>query len=120
MTVNLLQVDSSGQEHISALFQSPEERQMYYYLTELELSAPGCTIFAHRLSDDGHYLCTVPATFFNLVDDGYYPPRLCGCLDCIDVRRFRQEFWAWNITETARKIANEQATLQEAEDALGR
>jgi hypothetical protein len=120
MTVNLLQVDSSGDERITSLFQSDEERQMYYYLTRLELSAPGCTIFTHRLSEDGHWLCTVPATFLGLVEQGYYPPRLCGCLTCVSERQLRQEFWAWNISACARRMSALEAVVKEAEDGLGR
>jgi len=116
MTVNLMQIDSSGEDHITALFQSPEERSYFHWLSSLEVTAPGVTIFAHRLSDDGHYLCSVPAAFSNLVALGYYPPRLCGCFDCIDMRLMRQEFWAWTVAPELRDFEY----VPEETDALGR
>lgn len=116
MTVNLLQIDSSGEELIQSLFQSPEDQMMFKYLAGLECTAPGVTIFTHRLSDDGFYLCTVPTAFQNLVALDLYPPRLCGCPDCSDMRLFRQEYWAWSVAPELRGWE----FVPEEEDALGR
>ena len=53
MTVNLLSVDDTGAERITALFQDPEDRELLNWVMELELEAPGCIIFIHRLSPAG-------------------------------------------------------------------
>ena len=87
MTVNLLTIDDTGQEQISQLFADPEDREQLNWVMELELAAPGCIIFIHRLSPAGHYLCTVPAPHERLVSPEH-PSRYCGCYKCIAERKF--------------------------------
>jgi hypothetical protein len=100
---------------------------MYDYLTGLELSAPGCTIFVHRLSDPGHALCNVPAAHFELVAQNLYPPRLCGCLDCVDTRTYIRTYAAWTTAPEARALPDwlkrqiiEANMTEEETDVLGR
>ena len=117
MSVHLMQLDSSGEESLTSLFQSSEERQTMSWLIGLEESAPGVTIFTHRLSEDGFHLCSVPTTFEHLTRLGYYPPRLCGCLTCCDLREFRQEYWAWT---TAPEVRDLDMSILEEDDDLRR
>jgi hypothetical protein len=107
MTVNLMQVDEQGREHITSLFQDPEEREFMAWIMSLEMACPGVTIFIHRLSDRGHYLCQVPAAHEQLVISQQCPPRYCGCLTCMRQRVAIRDLTAWNITPTARAIAHE-------------
>ena len=107
MTVNLLQLDEQGQERITSIFQDPEEKEFFIWLSNLEMACPGTTIFAHRLSEDGHYICTVPAAHSQLVIEEDCPPRYCGCPTCMIQRVAIRELTAWNITPTARKLAQE-------------
>lgn len=107
MTVNLMQMDERGKESITSMFRDPEEQEFMDWITGLESACPGVTIFVHRLSDPGFYLCTVPASHACFAEDGNCPPRFCGCFDCIDRRRFNREHTAWNISTMARAIAYE-------------
>ena len=105
MTVNLMQVDRHGKENITALFQSEEEREFMTWLYSLEKAAPGVTIFVHRLSDPGHYLCTVPCPYSRLANDPRLTAqRFCGCLDCIDQRSFLKDYTARLIISNMREL----------------
>jgi len=94
MTINLLQVDESGQERMTSMFQSPEDRATMEWLMSLEVAASGTTIFVHRLSDPGHYLCTIPCPYSQLTKLPGSPPRYCGCFTCIDTRKFLNDYTA--------------------------
>ena len=114
MTVNLLQLTSGGQESMTSVFQSPEEKEFFDWITSLEVACPGVTIFAHRLSEKGHYRCTAPAAHFELVNIEACPPRYCGCLTCIRDRDNIRNMMAWNVSPIARKIAQEQLAKMQA------
>ncbi len=104
MTVNFLQIDHKGQEQISSMWPSPEDRETMEWLLSLEEVAPGCTIFVHRLSTPGHYLCTVPIKHPRHAEDPEHPPRYCGCFTCIDQRRNTLEFTAWILIPNMQEI----------------
>lgn len=106
MTVNLLQIDEYGQEKITSMFQSEEDREYFRWLTSLEYACPGVVIFEHRLSEKGHYLCQSPAAHEGLVAMDLCPPRYCGCLTCIKQRVAVRELTAWNISKMAIKLAH--------------
>jgi len=94
VTVNLLQLDEAGQEQITSIFMSDEDRETLRWLYSLEAAASGTTIFVHRLSDYGHYLCTVPCTHKRFAGDPKHPVRYCGCYDCIDQRNYLKNYTA--------------------------
>lgn len=74
------------------------------YLTDLadrEEAAPGVTIFVHRLSPAGYYLCTVPCPHPRSVDNQNIPPRFCGCPTCQDKRAQVRDLMAWVVSPTA-------------------
>jgi hypothetical protein len=97
ISANLMQLDHLGKEHITSLRPSAEDRETMQWLMGLEEAAPGTTIFVHRLSDPGHYLCMVPAVYTCLEEDPIQPTRDCGCFICIDRRK-------WLLDYTARAI----------------
>ena len=124
VTVNLLQLDEAGKERITSIFQVPEEKEFMEWVLSLEMACPGTTIFIHRLSDFGHYLCMVPSAHPRLCEmpDRYkynYPPRLCGCFNCVD-QRANRDLIAWNIlpSSTYQPLYDSWLALQEppAED----
>ena len=95
MTINLLQLDKRGKESITPIFASPEDRQYMQWLLSLEEAAPGTTIFVHRLSELGHYLCTVPCPYSRFIAlDPDHPLRYCGCPICIDTRKYINDYVA--------------------------
>ena len=94
MTVNLLQVDHAGNEQITSLFMSDEDKATMTWLYSLEAAASGTTIFVQRLADPGHYLCTVPCTHMRFAGDPEHPVRYCGCYDCIDQRDYLRNYTA--------------------------
>ena len=101
--ITLMQADELN-EYFTSIFQSPEERELYNYISSLEFAAPGCTIFMHKYSEDGYYLCTVPAAWHRYVELGLCPPRLCGCLECAEARRHRCEDIVWANAEVIRQF----------------
>lgn len=123
MTVNLLQMDKHGKESITSMFTDPEERETMEWLYSLEAAAAGVTIFVHRLSEPGHYLCTVPCAHERLCEDPANPPRYCGCYDCIDQRNFLRDYTARAIIPNMRELIPPELAaqiLQGSSDALGR
>ena len=104
MTVNFLQIDHKGQERISSMWPSPEEKETMQWLLGLEEAAPGITIFVHRLSGHGHYLCTVPCKHPRFAEDIEHPPRYCGCFTCIDQRNFTLNYTAWILIPNMQEI----------------
>ena len=78
-----------GNDPTTALFGlTAEERELITWLHALEEAASGTTIFVHRLSAPGEFLCTVPVVHIRLEGDPKNPARECGCFRCIDKRSF--------------------------------
>ena len=78
-----------GNDPTTALFgMTAEEREIVTWLHSLEEAASGTTIFVHRLSAPGEYLCTVPAIYSRLEGDPKNPVRECGCFRCMDQRGY--------------------------------
>ncbi len=123
MTVNLLQMDHAGNEQITSMFMSDEDKETMRWLYSLEAAASGTTIFVHRLSDPGHYLCTVPCTHMRFAGDPEQPVRYCGCYDCIDQRDYLRTYTARaiipNIVELI-PVELMQEILEEQRDPLNR
>ena len=126
MTDQLLSIDRSGDENPRSMFRSEEERDYFMWLTSLEVVAPGTVIFRHRLSDGGHYLCTVPCPYSRMLDhDPDHPKRYCGCFDCIDTRKYLNTYIARAIIPNMEELippslAAEFSQVEEGEDVLGR
>jgi len=104
MTTHLMQLDSSGQESITSIFMSDDERGFMTWITELEVAAPGCTIFVHKMSDAGYSLCTVPLPYSALADDPTTEKRFCGCPTCIDQRNFLKDYTARIVIPDMEKL----------------
>ena len=121
MTTHLLQIDKQGQERITSILRDPEERAYVEWLLSLEDAASGTTIFVHRLSELGHYLCMVPAAHPRLCETHQnYPPRFCGCFDCID-QRANRDLIAWAILplDTIEDLARIHASTAEDMGSYG-
>ena len=83
---------------IDPMFPSEKDKETMIWLYALEEACSGTTIFVHRLSAPGEYLCQVPCTHkrFSSPDS---PVRYCGCYDCMDMRTFRREYMATGIID---------------------
>jgi len=78
-----------GNEPTTNLYgMTAEERELLEWLHSLEAACSGATIFVHRLSAPGIFLCTVPAVYSRLAGDPENPMRECGCFRCIDQRSY--------------------------------
>ncbi len=114
MSVNLMQIDEQGRERINPMFQDEEEKAFFEWISGLEMACPGVIIFRHRLTEQGQFLCSVPAAHEQLVVHEVCPPRYCGCPTCMVQRVAIRELTAWNITPIARKLAHEYLSKMQA------